>query len=119
MPPTALVVDDSMLIRHTIGRFLQERGFQVELAANGREGWEAARRLLPSLIITDLQMPLMSGHELIDRLRECPDTATIPVVVLTGQPGTCGPLATGHARFFVSKDIDIEQQLDRAVAALH
>ena len=57
----ALVVDDSMLIRHTVCRYLEERGFAVETAANGQEALETLKRLQPDLIITDMHMPKMGG----------------------------------------------------------
>ncbi len=64
MPPPflALVVDDSMLIRHTVCRFLETRGFQVESATNGAEALEMLSRIRPDIIVTDLQMPKNSRH---------------------------------------------------------
>jgi CheY-like chemotaxis protein len=64
----ALVVDDSMLIRHTVCRFLEERGFEVESATNGLEALDVLRRVCPDIIITDMQMPRMTGSELITEL---------------------------------------------------
>src|SRR5437588_12628201 len=58
---TALVVDDSMLIRHCVCRFLEEHGFSVESATNGQEALEALQRVMPDLIVTDMQMPKMGG----------------------------------------------------------
>jgi len=72
MPAVALVVDDSMLIRYTVCRFLEERGFQVESATNGQEALQIIERVLPELIFTDLQMPKMSGSELITALKKNP-----------------------------------------------
>ena len=51
---TALVVDDSMLIRHAVCRFLEERGFAVESATNGVEALEVLTTFFPDIIITDL-----------------------------------------------------------------
>ena len=65
----ALVVDDSMLIRHTVCRFLEERGYSVESATNGEEALPIAHRIHPDIIITDMQMPRMSGAELITALK--------------------------------------------------
>ena len=65
MPIVALVVDDSMLIRYTVCRFLEERGFAVESATNGVEALEVLARVRPNLIVTDMQMPKMTGSELI------------------------------------------------------
>jgi CheY-like chemotaxis protein len=69
MPVVALVVDDSMLIRHTVCRFLEERGFAVESATNGLEALEVLKRVRPDILITDIQMPKMSGTELITAVK--------------------------------------------------
>jgi len=69
MPLNALVVDDSMLIRHTVCRYLEERGFAVETAANGQEALETLKRQHPDLIITDMHMPKMGGSEFITALK--------------------------------------------------
>src|SRR5258708_15748090 len=82
-PKIALVVDDSMLIRHTVCRFLEERGFMVEAATNGLEALEMLATLEPDIIITDIPMPRMSGVELISALNNHPPTPHIPIVALS------------------------------------
>jgi CheY-like chemotaxis protein len=62
MPRLALVVDDSMLIRHTVCRFLEERGFSVESASQGLDALNILERFRPDLIVTDLQMPCPSSY---------------------------------------------------------
>ncbi len=118
MARVALVVDDSMLIRHTVCRFLEEHGFAVESATDGVEALEMLTRLQPCLIITDLQMPKMSGGELIAALQGRPQTASIPVVILAARKSGPEPPEARHARFVIYKDIDIDAQLARALAAL-
>jgi len=113
MPLTALVVDDSMLIRHTVCRFLETRGIRVESATNGSEALEILGTLRPDIIVTDLQMPKMDGPALIDALQSRPETATIPIVVLAGRQST-EDLET-KARYVIFKDIDIVGQLSRAL----
>lgn len=117
MERVALVVDDSMLIRHTVCRFLEERGYAVESASDGLEALHILRSVVPSLIVTDLQMPRMSGTELMQELRQRPATAGIPVVVLTGdrRGSRAAELEFPHV---VRKDIDIEAELNRVLAAL-
>jgi len=83
----ALVVDDSMLIRHTVCRYLEERGFSVETATNGQEALETLQRIHPDLIITDMQMPKMNGSEFITALKSKEETATIPVFLVAGKHG--------------------------------
>ena len=114
----ALVVDDSMLIRHTVCRFLEERGFQVEAATNGLEALEIMATLEPDIIITDIQMPRMSGVELISVLKSDPRTAQIPIVALSSlKCGVKGPAQDARADFSILKDIDIETQLETTLAA--
>src|SRR5271170_4545075 len=85
MPLVALVVDDSMLIRHTVCRFLEERGFAVESATNGQEALELLKRISPDIVVTDMQMPKMDGSELITALKGHASTKNIPVVIVAGR----------------------------------
>lgn len=117
MPVVALVVDDSMVIRHTICRFLEERGFAVESASNGMEALEVLKRVRPGLVITDMQMPAMGGSELISALKDKPATADIPIVILTGRSSGFDS-SEKRAEFTIFKDIDIQEQLEKALAAV-
>ena len=114
MPLVALVVDDSMLIRHTVCRFLEERGFAVESATNGQEALESLKRRRPDIIITDMEMPKMSGSELITALKSRPETAQIPVVIVAGKQSGFEKKER-RATFAIFKDIDIEDQLAKAL----
>lgn len=114
MSLVALVVDDSMLIRHTVCRYLEERGFQVESATDGEEALEILSRVRPHVIITDLQMPKMSGSELIAALKNRPETVSIPVVVLTRRQHRSVTSEQG-SNFAIYKDIDIETQLEKVL----
>ncbi len=114
MPTVALVVDDSMLIRYTVCRFLEQRGFAVESASNGAEALDVLSRVRADLIVTDMQMPKMSGGELISALKSKPETAGIPIIIIAGR--TSGLDLTGQrANFAIYKDIDIEAQLAKAL----
>jgi CheY-like chemotaxis protein len=106
-----------MLIRYTVCRFLEERGFTVESATNGAEALEVLARLKPDLIFTDMCMPTMSGSELITALKSKPETAKVPIIIVAGR-------ASGYtesekrANFVIYKDIDIESQLAKALDEL-
>jgi CheY-like chemotaxis protein len=117
MSMVALVVDDSMLIRFTVCRFLEERGFTVESATNGVEALEILTRVRPALIVTDMQMPKMSGSELITELKCKPETASIPIIIVAGR-GSGFLLSEKRADFAICKDIDIEGQLAKALDAV-
>jgi len=112
----ALVVDDSMLVRHTVGRYLEEQGFRVESAANGVEGLEVLARMRPDVIITDMQMPGMDGSEFISALKSQSATANIPIVILAGRASGFDKKEK-RADFVIHKDIDIIEQLEKALAA--
>jgi CheY-like chemotaxis protein len=116
MPVVALVVDDSMVIRHTICRFLEERGFAVESATNGLGALEVLKRVRPALVITDMQMPAMGGSELITALKSNPETADIPIMIVTGRSRGFDCKET-RAQFTIFKDIDIQEQLEKALAS--
>ena len=117
MPAVALVVDDSMLIRYTVGRRLEEYGFTVESAGNGVEALEILNRVPPDLIVTDLEMAKMSGQELIAAVRSKPKTAQIPIIIVASR-SSGSKEAEKLANFLVYKDIDIEEQLGKALKAL-
>jgi CheY-like chemotaxis protein len=114
MSVVALVVDDSMLIRHTVCRFLEERGFAVESATNGQEALEALKRVRPDIIITDIQMPKMNGSELITAVKNDSALAGIPIVIVAGKQSGFEQ-SEKRANFTIFKDIDIEEQLARAI----
>ena len=117
MPGVALVVDDSMVIRHTVSRFLEERGYTVVSASNGLEALEILKRVKPSLVITDMQMPAMSGGELISALKDHPEMASIPILIITGVSSGFDRNET-RAEYTIFKDIDVQEQLEKAIAAV-
>ncbi len=119
MARLALVVDDSMLIRHTVCRFFEERGFDVYSASNGAEAWAVLQELRPDLIVTDLLMPKMTGAELITNIKNMPALKHIPLVVLAARRTASDPQQMDtRADFVIHKDIDIEQQLVSVLTAL-
>jgi CheY-like chemotaxis protein len=117
MSKVALVVDDSMLIRYSICRFLEARGFEVEASVNGAEAVEVLARVRADLVVTDMRMPKMSGSEFITALKSKEETSRIPVIVVTSKAnGSCE--ADERADFVIYKDIDVDTQLDAALEAV-
>jgi CheY-like chemotaxis protein len=117
MPKVALVVDDSMLIRYTVCRSLEERGFTVESATNGAEAVQILERIHPDVVVTDMQMPKMSGSELITYLKKNPKTAGIPIIIVAGRASGFDEKEK-RANCAIYKDIDIQSQLDKALDAV-
>src|SRR5207245_10493075 len=81
---TILVTDDSSANRDLLCGQLSTLGFWTEAATNGEEAIRSARRLQPDLILMDIEMPVMNGHEACKRLKADPATAEIPVLMMTG-----------------------------------
>lgn len=106
-----------MLIRYTVCRFLEERGFAVESATNGLEALKILERVHPDLIVTDMQMPKMSGSELITALKQDPKRAGIPIIIVAGRASGFDEKEK-RANFAIYKDIDIEAQLAKALDAV-
>ncbi|TME86248.1 MAG: response regulator [Chloroflexi bacterium] len=81
---TILVTDDSSANRDLLAGQLSNLGFWTEAANNGEEAIRVARRLKPDLILMDVEMPVMNGHDACKRLKLDPLTAEIPVLMMTG-----------------------------------
>ncbi len=82
-----VVADDSISVRKFVGRMLEKNGYRVKLAADGLEAAELVAQHGCHLVITDLEMPRMTGYELMVQLRQNPQTRRIPVMVVTSRAG--------------------------------
>jgi chemosensory pili system protein ChpA (sensor histidine kinase/response regulator) len=82
-----VVADDSISVRKFVGRMLEKNGYRVKLAADGMEAAELVAQHGCHLVITDLEMPRMTGYELMVQLRQNPATRRIPVMVVTSRAG--------------------------------
>jgi CheY-like chemotaxis protein/signal transduction histidine kinase len=78
-----LVIDDDSKVRNLVRQYLQDLGYQVMVAENGQQGLEMARNMEPWAITLDVLMPEMDGWELLRRLKDSPQTSSIPVVVIS------------------------------------
>jgi len=82
-----VVADDSISVRKFVGRMLEKNGYRVILASDGLEAAELVAQHGCHLVITDLEMPRMTGYELMAQLRQSPATRRIPVMVVTSRAG--------------------------------
>jgi CheY-like chemotaxis protein len=80
-----LVVDDEVHIVHVVAIKLRNNGYEPITAGNGQEAYELACREQPDIIIADYMMPVMSGLELLEKLRSNEQTKDIPFVLLTAR----------------------------------
>jgi PleD family two-component response regulator len=81
--PKVLLIDDDPTTRNLISHFLRKEEFVVEKAAGGNEGLAQAKRGRPDLLIVDAGVPGMSVYELLSLLKKDPETAGIPVLMLS------------------------------------
>lgn len=100
-----LVVDDEAHIVQVVSLKLRNAGYEVKSAVDGEEAFELARRDLPDLVITDFQMPYMTGLDLCRSLAEHEPTSRIPVLMLTarGYALEDEDLAIGNIRNVIAK----------------
>ena len=115
-----LVADDEAHILQVVSLKLRKAGFEVLTAQDGEEALEVAIQELPDLIITDLQMPYMSGVELCAALKERPATAGIPAIMLTARGYALAEddLGRTNIKTVMSKPFSPRQVLERACELL-
>jgi len=80
-----LVVEDEPDMAMVITHFLQYAGYEVLTAANGEEGLEKTTSGKPDLILSDTQIPVMNGWEMLEELRKQPGARNVPVIMVTGR----------------------------------
>ncbi len=115
-----LVADDETHITQVVSLKLRNAGFEVIVAHDGEEALELATSELPSLLITDLQMPFLSGLELARKMRQKAATRDIPIVVLTarGLGLSDQDLSETSIRAVMSKPFSPKQVLECALEIL-
>ena len=77
-----LIIDDEPMIRHMVARILERAGYSTVAAVNGAQGYACFCRERPSLVITDLIMPVREGIETIHRIRR--EGADLPIIAMSG-----------------------------------
>lgn len=77
------IIEDEPLHADLLERALRQARFTTARAADGEQGWTDAQRILPALILLDLMLPGLSGHEICRLIRRTPSTCHIPIIILT------------------------------------
>lgn len=80
-----LLVDDEVHILRAAEFKLKRQGLDVVTASDGLEAWDQIQNEMPEMVVTDVQMPRFSGLELVRRIRQTPETAHLPVIMLTAK----------------------------------
>jgi CheY-like chemotaxis protein len=109
-----LVVDDDPDQRKLLERVLTGAGYRVLTAADGEAGIAAAAAVRPALMVLDVMMPRMNGFQTCRALRAAPETAKLPIVMLTSkdQPADQFWAEEVGADVFLNKPVDIPLFLD-------
>ena len=105
---TILVVEDDTDVRESIREVLEDAGYAVATASNGKEGLDRLERTRPSLILLDLMMPVMSGPELLAILQQRGND--VPVVVVSAYADHAD--ASAGVSGFISKPVRLQKLLD-------
>jgi two-component system alkaline phosphatase synthesis response regulator PhoP len=115
-----LLVDDEPDILEFLSYNIKKEGFQVEIANNGVEGIEVAKKFLPHLIILDVMMPEMDGIETCDKLREMPELSDVLITFLTARSEDYSQIAgfDAGADDYISKPIKPKVLISRLKAML-
>ena len=112
---TVLVVDDSPTETRILTHMLTKAGYLVDTATNGEEAIEAVRQHRPDLILMDVIMPVLNGYQATRALRRDPETADIPIIMVTTkdmQTDRAWGLRQG-ANDYLTKPVDRQLLLER------
>jgi len=115
--PLILLADDEAHITCVVAQKLRTAGFVVMTARDGEEAYEMALKSPPALVVTDLQMPRLSGLELAVKLRQNPSTASTPVLMLTarGYIVDQATLSSTNIRHLMAKPFSARDVLKRTI----
>ncbi|QDE66742.1 MULTISPECIES: response regulator [Myxococcus] len=103
-----LVVDDDASHRTLICDALEEMGYPTVQAANGREALDLLEGDMPSAVLLDLRMPVMSGWGLLDALKKMPRARGLPIIIISGYGFEWEAELVGAAGY-ISKPVDLDK----------
>jgi CheY-like chemotaxis protein len=104
---TVLICEDEPALRELI-RLSLDGHYEFAEAEDGRACLEVAREVQPDLIVLDMMLPGLTGLEVLRELRRDPELATIPVIVLTAQPGTRDDALRAGANLVMDKPFNVD-----------
>ncbi len=115
-----LIVDDEPDYISTVRCRLEYNDYEVLTATNGREGLDCAIREKPNLILLDTSMPVMNGHEMLEQLRQNPETVDIPVIMVTAmcQSQDIDKASTLGIVDYVAKPFDSAELISKVAQAI-
>lgn len=117
MKKLVLIVDDEPMIRLLLNQLLQMDGYSVEEANNGKDAIGKAKILKPDVIVMDYMMPLLDGLSACKALSEMPETANVPIIMLSAntKPDMIEKSRLAGADIFLDKSNNIPVGLSNAI----
>jgi DNA-binding response OmpR family regulator len=117
---TILVADNEEYVREVIASYLKDAGYRTALARSGTEALSAIKRRLPDLILADVNMPEVNGLQLAGELKSSPQTAGIPILMLSALTDAADILSgyAAGADEYVTKPVDLAVLLAKVEALL-
>jgi two-component system cell cycle response regulator DivK len=118
--PRILLVEDNELNRDMLSRRLARKGFEVEMAFDGRAGVEMGRAGKYDLILMDMSLPEVDGWEATRQLRAAPESATVPIIALTAHAmaGDRDKALAAGCNDYDTKPIELDRLLEKMAALL-
>lgn len=107
MKKRVVVADDEPMTAELLAYMLDHKGFEVERAYNGREALERIREVRPDVVVLDVRMPAMDGHEVARHLRADPELKHVPVVLFSSIDEADVQWKAAGADLFLQKPLDI------------
>jgi two-component system cell cycle response regulator DivK len=112
---TVLIIEDNEQNMYLMKYLLEARGYRTVTARDGHEGIAAARAEAPDVILLDIQLPTISGHEVARTLKADPSVSAIPVIAVTSyaMPGDREEVMAAGCTGYIEKPIDPDSFIDR------
>jgi CheY-like chemotaxis protein len=116
-----LLVEDNEMNRDMLTRRLQRKGYEVVIAADGKEAVRKAQSQTPDLILMDIRLPLIDGWEAMRRIKIMPETQYIPIIALTAHAmtGDMEKCMDAGCDDYDTKPIDLPRLLEKMQALLN
>ncbi len=109
-----LIIDDDEIMVEIVSEVLADEGHEVRSAADGQQGLDAVAFRAPDLIVLDMNMPVLDGYEVANRLRTQPADRRIPILALTGDstPAAIQAIRDAGCDALVTKPFDVDTLID-------
>lgn len=113
---TILVVDDEMEVANAVEAILEDEGYSVLVAGDGREAIEVMKEKVPDLVISDVMMPFFNGKQLLQHLRTHEKLKSTPIIFMSAANHESDEVI--RKEIFLKKPFDLDKLLDSVTKAL-